>query len=171
MVEPRIRAVGRIVETAFPKIKESWWEKILCWFGKLKYRFNAPTVQGEIGASEVWAKIKAFSPSCVIYLADEKYKLATKTDIQIALMKDLTNMMQYQTCYLDCDDFSFRLMGAFNDKKWGAFAFGIGWSNVHAFNCFIDDKKQFYIVEPQTDEIILYEKTKDMYHPLQFVIM
>ena len=167
----RIKAFGKIVENSFPKVDETWWQKLLCWIGKLRYKFNVPTVQGEIEASEVWAKIKALSPTCTIYLADEKYKLATKTDIQIALLKDMTNLEQFKNIFYDCDEFSFRLMGAFNDKKWGAFAFGIGWSNVHAFNCFIDDEKQFWIVEPQTDEIKKYENAGDMYHPLQFVMM
>ena len=168
------RAVGKIADNPFPSIKETLWERFLCWLGKLKYRFNVPVVQGEIGASEVWAKIKALSPGCHVYLADEKYKVATKTDIQVALLKDMTNLENFKNIFYDCDEYSFRLMGAFNDKKWGGFAFGIAWSGVHAFNCFIDDKGQFWVVEPQTDTILSYEVAKkagDMYCPLELVIM
>lgn len=71
---------------------------------------------------------------------------------------------------IGCDDFSFRLMGAFHVKPWSSLAFGIAWSHTHAFNIFYDGKK-FWLIEPQNDSIIDAEKAGREYKPLEIVMM
>lgn len=52
-----------------------------------------------------------------------------------------------------CDDFSYRLMGQLSIPEWSGIAFGIVWTNLHALNCFIDDKGKFWFIEPQSDKL------------------
>jgi hypothetical protein len=88
-----------------------------------------------------------------IYLSDNTYWLCSYSDIQVFIEADDTNRMNYVSEELDCDDFSYRLMGQFSIKNWSGIAFGIVWTDLHALNCFIDDERKFWFIEPQTGEI------------------
>ena len=37
---------------------------------------------------------------------------------------------------------------------WSDLAFGIIWTDKHALNCFVDENKKFWLVEPQNDKIM-----------------
>jgi len=154
------------------------WEKkfafpntLKCFIDRTKYYLSMPVVKGEIDAGQIYNIIKSRSPGCQIYLADWKYKLTTIEAVKRKLLSDPTNQVRYEKTYYDCDDFSFRLMGNFNDRIWGKFAFGIAWSTGHAFNIFIDDKKQLWVIEPQNDNCIKYENAGTFYVPFALVIM
>jgi hypothetical protein len=98
--------------------------------------------------------ISAF-PRAKLYLSDNDYYTCPKETIATFLSEDPTNLEQYTSELFDCDDFSFRLMGQFHVKPYASLAFGIAWSEVHAYNVFIDSTGQVYLVEPQTDQILL----------------
>ena len=53
----------------------------------------------------------------------------------------------------DCDDFSYRLMGQFSIRGWSQLCLGIVWTHTHALNCFVDENKKLWFIEPQTDKI------------------
>jgi hypothetical protein len=57
---------------------------------------------------------------------------------------------------MDCDDFSFHLMGSIHNVDWGALPFGIVWLSKpggnHAVNLFIDSDHKTWLIEPQNDE-------------------
>ncbi len=147
------------------------WNKFKAWLWKLFCFLHEPKTEGEIDYASVYAMIKLCSPACQIYLADEKYKLPTVQSIKDFLLKDLTNLSVYVPIWHDCDDSAFHLLGVFNNPNWSAFAVGFAWSKVHAFNIFIGEDMKLYIIEPQTDEVILYEDAKDIYHPLELAVM
>lgn len=97
--------------------------------------------------------IRAKFPDCELYLSDHEYLLCSYDDIALFLAQDETNKMDYLSDELDCDDFSYRLMGQFSIPDWSALAFGIIWTEGHAFNCCISEDRELLFIEPQTDEI------------------
>lgn len=63
------------------------------------------------------------------------------------------DLKEYRTIRHDCDNFSYELMGA--TSEWcSSLAFGIVWGAEHAFNLFVDENKEVWAVEPQTDEVV-----------------
>lgn len=112
-----------------------------------------------------------------IYLADSIYNLTSVDKLKEILIGDDTDNYVYRNEYFDCDDFSFRLMGQLSTPEYSDLAFGILWvgskgNSGHALNIFVDEHKDVYIVEPQTDEIweAKYIIDKRNYKPW-FVIM
>lgn len=116
----------------------------------------------------------AFGENCILFLVDGKYKIPSLKNIKAFLTEDKTDLFTYIPEWLDCDDFSFRLMGNFSIPGWSDIAFGIATSKVHAYNCLIAEDKgemKVYLVEPQTDKIIPIEKIRDEAYKTIFVMM
>ena len=99
------------------------------------------------------ALLAAQAPDANVYLSDKSYLLCNENDIAWMLANDQSNKMEFTPEALDCDDFSYRLMGQFSVPGWSDLAFGIVWTNLHALNCFIDESGSFWFVEPQTDTL------------------
>ena len=70
----------------------------------------------------------------------------------------------------NCDDYSFRLMGQVSNPGWSDIAFFIVWGGTHAYNCFIDNTPQAYIIEPQLDKILTSKEITQLYIPSRLVI-
>jgi len=129
---------------------------------------SPPRYTKELSFNDVYSLTKKFTSN--IYLSDLKYKTFPISELKRFLRTDWTDKKKWVREVHDCDEFSFQLMGLIN--KWaGACAFGIAWSPVHAYNIWIDDKKQLWIIEPQTD--ILYKPTEvnSPYLPFRLVII
>jgi len=124
-----------------PELGE-WWET------------NQPTSQTEITGTELWKLLNTKFPGVTIYISDATYLLAKYDDIAIFLAQDQTNKFEYKSQSFDCDNFSYRLMGQFSVPKWSTLTFGIIWTKKHALNCIVDENKNFWYVEPQTDELL-----------------
>ena len=125
-----------------------------------------PTSTEKATYTEVYEIIRDKFPEGDVYLSDKKYLLCAYDDIALFLAQDQTNKMGYVAEDLDCDDFSYRLMGQFSIPDWSALAFGIVWTSNHAQNCMIDQNKKFWFIEPQTDEI-----STDGVSDMRFIIM
>ena len=129
-----------------------------------------PAVLGTITLKDCYALLQ---PLCSdIYLSDEYFSLTSKDK---ALTFSEATKVQYVDWIAndhDCDNFSFALLGYWSDSL-KSFAFGIAWSNTHAFNLMIDNNKQVWIVEPQSNKYYTLEeaKTNNLYFPLRMVIM
>lgn len=108
---------------------------------------------GEMDIYELSSLLIDKFPDVPIYLPDISYKLCTKTDIERFLAWDKADKEKYQAEILDCDDFAWRLKGNITVLPWSAIPFGVVWTNLHALNCFVDDKGRFWFVEPQSDKI------------------
>lgn len=128
-----------------------------------------PNIIGEVNSNVLYKKAKELGAQNVL-LADEKYKLTDVASMKRFLELDDTDKPKYVPIWFDCDDFSFRLMGQFHTGKWASLAFGIAWSNTHAFNIFFDGNK-FWIIEPQTDQIIDAASASGAYKPIELIMM
>jgi len=95
----------------------------------------------------------AVAPEAAIFRSDKEYKLCCAADIQAFLKQDATNKTKFIREIMDCDDFSYRLMGQFSIPGWSALAFGIVWTEKHALNCFINESRELLFIEPQTDAV------------------
>jgi hypothetical protein len=130
----------------------------MCWLTKL---FSSkpetvvkPTVRKQVDSNYIFNILNAVVPSAThIYLSDNQYWLCSGDDIKNFLSIDQTNKMSYVAESLDCDDFSYRLMGQLSTEEWSGIAFGIVWTNLHALSCFISDTGEFFFIEPQTDKL------------------
>lgn len=126
-----------------------------------------------------WTKVKsllkeAFGKDCILYLVDEKYKVPTYDNVKKFLKEDKTDLYTYVAEWFDCDDFSFRLMGQFSIPGWSDIAFGIACSGVHAYNCVIAEfggEMKVYLIEPQTDELILVKDMMKKVYETKFIMM
>jgi hypothetical protein len=138
-----------------------------------------PKISGEIESKELHKllkdKLSGVFNKLVIYLVDRKYQLIKKAEMIDFLNYDKTDLIKYVPEYHDCDDFSFRLMGQFSIPEWSGIAFGIAFSKVHAFNIFISDKKEIFIIEPQKDLVWRIDevpkKYKKFFLPIRFILM
>lgn len=111
-----------------------------------------PTIRNLVSGDYIFGILGKVTPSAThIYLSDSKYWLCSTADIVDVLNMDATNKDPYMSEEHDCDDFSYRLMGQLSTIEWSGIAFGIVWTNLHALNCFIDDRGKFWFIEPQTD--------------------
>lgn len=61
----------------------------------------------------------------------------------------------------DCDDYAFAMKGFFSQSGLSKSTFGIMMSAKHAYNFFVDDQKQVWILEPQSGVIFLAKDYKD----------
>jgi hypothetical protein len=130
-----------------------------------------PTKKVQVTSNYIFDILNKITPSAThIYISDSLYWLCSKQDIDNFISQDDTNKMGYITEERDCDDFSYRLMGQLSIPDWSGIAFGIVWTNVHAFNCLIDESGKFYFVEPQSGK--LYETIQPyMGNEILFILM
>lgn len=137
----------------FKKILKEIVDEIIFFLFK---KYAKPKIVGEITNTEIKEIIEESFPRATIYLSDKKYQLTSVDEIKKFLAVDATSDKKYKKRYHDCDNFSYRLIGQMQD--WCAnLAFGIIWVTgkgfAHGLNCFIDDKKEFWLIEPQSDRI------------------
>lgn len=92
-----------------------------------------------------------------LWIGDGIYKLINSRDIKLFLDSNPVNKRKYITDFHDCDDYCYELMG--DVSTWNPEgSFGMVWGNrtdgvAHAWNCFINENKELWFVEPQTDAI------------------
>lgn len=110
-----------------------------------------------------------------VYLSDEKYSLTIVEEAKKFSEQTKVQYEKWLTEKYDCDEFSFALMGYWNEGL-AQFAFGICWSEKHAFNLMIDKDYKIWIVEPQTNEFFSIEEVKTNkkyknYYPFKIILI
>lgn len=149
------------------------WFKSLFIQPKVPVDPTFPTSTGKIKGEEVW-QIMNNVLNCDTKISDEEYETCSME----AAKKYLESYPHKQPYILeghDCDNYSFAAQGYFSEGLW-SFPFGIIWSRPHAFNFFVDDKKQVWIVEPQTNEFMTVAQAKakslndGMYYPIEWAM-
>ena len=131
---------------------------------------KSPEELGKISLSRV---NEILAPICSkVFLSDEEYSV---TSMEKALCFSRESMIQtdkYVAIIHDCDNYSYALNGYWSDSL-VSFCFGIAWSNNHAFNIMIDDKKNIWIIEPQTNKYIPFEEAKlnKQYFPIRLILI
>lgn len=116
----------------------------------------------------------AFGEKCILFLVDQKYRIPTLESFKKFLQKDKTDLYKYLGDFYDCDDYSFRLMGNFSVPGWADITFGIATSMVHAYNCLIaeeDTEAKVFLVEPQTDKVLVAKGVKGEGYQTIFCMM
>ena len=127
-----------------------------------------PKKLGEIGIVELRNLITPFCSD--VYLSDKNYSLTSVEEAKRFSISTKVECRKWLKEEHDCDEFSFALMGYWNDGL-KQFCFGIAWSNVHAFNIMVDNEKQIWIIEPQSNKFIKIEDIKYPYSPLKVVMI
>ena len=132
--------------------------KILCAIGKALggcvEASPPPTLEtsGGISIDELSSILIDKFPDAPLYLPDSYYYTCTVDDIKRFLGWDI-GRESYRAEVFDCDDYSWRLKGNITIYPWSTIPFFVVWTDKHAMNGFIDNKGDFYFIEPQTDEI------------------
>ena len=131
-----------------------------------------PKITGNISITAL-ATLLSLNGIKNIYLADKSYDLCPVGEASRFLALDRTDLKDYKAEVADCDDFSRELWHYWKDWQ-STLAFGIAWSGTHAFNIFVDDKKEVWIVEPQADRLIklsLAKQIRPKYWPIRMVVI
>jgi len=109
------------------------------------------------------------SNSAYFYFLDSDYYLPSKQYVQDIIKIDSVDARRYRSQAFDCDDFAYMLNTTFIDITYkdnirrAPFSFGIIFGYLptpHAINIFVDDEKNVYLIEPQTDGFIDIESDK-----------
>jgi len=162
------------VNSEIEKLKnqiESLKEKIITL--KRVYEIDEPNEPEKLGEISVFELKKLLAPYCNdIYLSDRMYGLTSVAQAKKFSEETKVFVRQWVREQHDCDEFSFALMGYWNDGL-KQFAFGIAWSSPHAFNIFVDNNKQVWIVEPQSNKFMKIEdiKNNNKYYPLRLILI
>jgi len=128
-----------------------------------------PAKLGTITLKEVWDLLV---PIAVPYISDEIFSTTSKEEASKFSEETAVQFRTWVAENHDCDNFSFALQGYWS-KGLYSFPFGIAWSSSHAFNIFIDNLKQIWIVEPQTNKWLTLEEAKSnkLYYPIRFICL
>ena len=153
-----------------------WWKELIrrAYF-KYSYTYHdypLPSPEGVITRLEVKEAIVKHYTGRNLFLSDPGYISTTKKEAQ--KFSKLANV--HNTPYVehihDCDNYSAALKGHWADSLI-SYSFGIAWSQTHAFNIFIDNKRKVWFVEPQGNIWYPIEKAKKIkkYWPLRMVLI
>ena len=111
-----------------------------------------------------------------IYLSDGDYDLPSDKDVKSFVDSDPTSNEVYGERRhsgdmedFDCDDFAYMLMGN-SCKENSSWAFGIIWTEAHAFCIYVNNLKRIMFVEPQSDKILDYIESWQGKSP-RFIVM
>ena len=107
--------------------------------------------------------------------SDNVYGITTLGQAKTFTRKTQIQDIAYYAEKFDCDDFAFSLKAHWC-KGLEGFAFGIAWSESHAFNIAVVQDNQtlsLFIVEPQDNLWFKVEDVKDIkkYWPLKLIII
>jgi len=136
-----------------------------------KQQIKKPKITNNIHIQYLNALLQMKAKCPNVFLSDVYFDLTTLKEYKRFIKKDLTDLRKYKAEEFDCDNFA-KVMWYFSGKWQSTMAFGIAWSRTHAFNWFLDDKFQIYVLEPQTDRIFKIEETKSkkQYYPWRLAI-
>lgn len=125
------------------------------------YELHKPISSEQITFTELFQILRAKFPSAIINLGENYRFLCHYDDVAFFLAQDQTNKINYVRdesgiSSHDCNVFANRLLGDFSVPGWADLCFGKVWLSVpsHALNCILGEDKQFWFVEPQTDELL-----------------
>jgi len=136
-----------------------WFKYLVTAWKKLNAKY---TSVGTIGGNTPINIMRAdFGNIPEIIVSDDDYFLYRKFSYEDFLEIDQVDKRKPLQDIFDCDDYAAVLMGEVKDHIIGA-PFGIAlvqYSDIkgntvsHMLNCFIDENKEFWFVEPQNDKI------------------
>lgn len=133
-------------------------------------QLKTPTPTGQISYDDVEKVLKKYASG--VNISDLSFSTTTQEDAKKFTNETRVWARRYAKEVNDCDNFSYALLGYWSDGL-KSYPFGLAWSANHSFNVFIDDKKQLWIVEPQTNKWMKIEEAKSdkLYYPIRLVLM
>ena len=137
---------------------------------KQKSEIESPKPTGKLSYNETRSILNQLGVMNV-YLADTQYSTCPKNNALLFQQKIGVNLKRYIAEDHDCDVFSFESMGYWNKDDY-QYAYFIVWSNTHAFNLFIDDEKNIWIIEPQSAKFYSIDEARKIpnYFPVRTLI-
>ncbi len=137
---------------------------------KIEEPEGIPEIKGEIKIGKVNFLLKGHCKN--IFLSDPIFKTTSMEEAKRYSEESMVQARSYIKDFHDCDNFSYALTGYWSDSL-KSFCFGIAWSKSHAFNIMIDNNKQIWIVEPQSNKWMKIESVKKnkKYYPLKLVVI
>ena len=107
-----------------------------------------------------------------IYKLDNETHVCTKKSMECYLKSNLISLGIYKTDKYDCDDFAIHLWSKVK-KDYPSLAFGFVLSSKHAFNIFVDNESNIWMIEPQSDKFMTIEQSqkKDLYKNITLIIL
>jgi hypothetical protein len=139
-------------------------------------KFEGPKRKGIISYIDLYNLLAPYCKIEDIHLSDKIFSLTSVSEAKKFSESVKVASQEYKKesegKEHDCDEFSFALMGYWNLDLY-QFAFGIAWSKYHAFNIMVDDKKEIYVIEPQSNKFIPIKVAMDksLYYPFKFVLI
>lgn len=128
-----------------------------------------PEVLGNISISELRTLLRN-KTDVPIYLSDKIYSLTSVEEAKRFNEETKVEYNKWLSEEFDCDEFANALYGFWNLDK-NQFAFGIAWSNTHAFNIMVDNDLQVWVIEPQDNRFIKIEDAVGIFKISRFVII
>jgi hypothetical protein len=128
-----------------------------------------PVANGKILISETYILLNNLGIGN-ISLSDEYFNLCSVEEARTFTESTAVQKRKWEEENHDCDNFSFALLGYWSTGL-KSFAFGYARSTSHAYNIMIDNNKEVWICEPQTNEWIKYKENKDAKYKTIQVIM
>lgn len=130
-----------------------------------------PPSLGKITFQEAYNVLKVYTP--VVFLSDDYFNTTSMEEAKKFCIDTKVWTKTWIVNDHDCDNFSFAMQGYWSEGL-KSFAFGIAWSGDHAFNFFIDNNKQLWVVEPQNNNFYTVDQAKAIsspsYFPFRFVM-
>ena len=128
-----------------------------------------PQILGNISNQELYTLLTN-KINVPLYISDRIYSLTSVEKAEIFNEETKVAYNKWLSEEFDCDEFAAALYGFWNLDN-NQFAFGIAWSNTHAFNIMIDEDLQVWIIEPQNNKFIKIENAVGQYEISRFVII
>lgn len=150
--------------------KTKWKGFVLFLYNKyLREELQSPHQIDTVNMQETKQLLKNLCDVNHIYLSDWSYGLTSPALAKKFCRQTQVQYKSYSKQY-DCDNFSFALHAYWNEQL-ANFAFGIAWSDTHAFNFMIDHNKKIWIVEPQSNTWYTLEQAKssNKYYPIRMI--
>ena len=141
---------------------------------KSQDKIKPPIFCSKVSNIDLYEYLAGLAP--MIRLSDKIYSTTTIEEAKRYQIKSGVHLRDYKTGSVDCDEYSFESMGFWN-KDDLQFAYGIAWSDTHAFNLFVSTLGEIYVVEPQTAKFIPIDKINSTspdgakYLPIKMIIM
>jgi hypothetical protein len=149
------------------KIKELFF-KFLNW-----YITKTPLLSNvTVTAQNIEILVATNTKAKFIFVSDNQLTTISEERLKQLLKVNFTKFIQYHAEFFDCDDYTAILNGEMK-LICPNIAFGIAWTETHAFNVAILDNKEVVFIEPQTNRIIhSYDyKFSSVYYPVKVVIL
>ena len=102
-----------------------------------------------------------------LFMTDKKHYGISKEEVERIINTYAYNIdkSEYTASIHDCDDFAAEMKGFWEQAATSGFCVGYALSKTHAFNWFIDEEEEIWILEPQNGRIFKpYNGMNEMYN-------